>query len=312
MITFVTLPFDLAYTQYPSGHSTKTAHNPAGSVTCSRTASKPRTSRFGNTGFGSSSSSSTGAGSPPRHAKPTAQSVSTTPASALASDIGAVAQQASAAAATASGKDTFRQQQEQQTAQHGTSHSGAAGAGANAGRLAAEVANAAHAAESAAAAAQAAASRSSHAAQSASTKRSHTAPAKADAAAAAANAAFKRQPTGTTASVPPSWGAAAGVTEPSAAAAAAGRPVDSWDAGDAGVFSDEEAEQKAKAMVIELLTHPKVWQQHVAKTALSRRLEGVQKHTRLNFVAERTRMLRHSQCMCQCVCDEAAGNAVHC
>lgn len=37
-------------------------------------------------------------------------------------------------------------------------------------------------------------------------------------------------------------------------------PVDSWDSGDAGVsgFSDDEAEQQAKAMVIELLTHPKV------------------------------------------------------
>jgi hypothetical protein len=35
--------------------------------------------------------------------------------------------------------------------------------------------------------------------------------------------------------------------------------VDSWDAADSDV-SDVDAEQKAKAMVIQLLTHPKVGQ----------------------------------------------------
>lgn len=44
-----------------------------------------------------------------------------------------------------------------------------------------------------------------------------------------------------------------------AAGAGAGSAVDSWDAA-GGDVSDEDAEQQAKAMVIKLLTHPKVGQ----------------------------------------------------
>jgi hypothetical protein len=105
----------------------------------------------------------------------------------------------------------------------------------NPGKLSAEVQQAAKKAEAAAAAAQSAATKSSRASQAAADKQ-HAA---GFGSSAAAGSGFSKA-------------AAAGFGVPSG-------PVDSWDSSDqAGLGSDEEAEQAAKAMVIELLTHPKV------------------------------------------------------
>lgn len=104
-------------------------------------------------------------------------------------------------------------------------------------KLAAEVRQAAHRSQAAAAAAQTAASKSTRASQA---------------------AADKQQAAGFASST----ASGSGFSAPAAAVSGFGVPsgtVDSWDSSDqAGLGSDEEAEQAAKAMVIELLTHTKV------------------------------------------------------
>jgi len=114
-------------------------------------------------------------------------------------------------------------------------------------RLAAQAAKAANQASTAAATAEAAAARSSKATDAASKRRAETVPGKAETATGGAGLSSS--------GLPASWGA------PGAAIAAAADtlcPVDSWDADGYGSLTDEEAEQQAKAMVIELITHPKV------------------------------------------------------
>jgi hypothetical protein len=241
VIALATLPYDLAYQQYKSRSGGKAAYSP----------SAPSSRTPASTGHSSSSSSSrSGLSSrPARHAKPQATAEhDQTPLSAPSSNIDVVKREAAAAAAAVgSNHSQQQQQQQQQQSPVGTINHGKA---SSARKLAAEASQAARAAKSAAAVAKGAASRSSSAAQAAADKQANTAGARSAAANAEAPPAS---------SVSPSWGAAAGSAGPPAAAAAAAVPVDSWDVSDdSAMFSDEDAEQHAKAMVIELLTHPKV------------------------------------------------------